>query len=168
MPKIKLLKYFIILPPRGFSLLEILITITIIGILSAVGVGFVSSIQRNTRDAQRESDLRVLQSALQQYYADQNKYPDSLSSELDSGSALTDCSGNGNCPPQKTYLSKTPKDPAGSPYFYKSALNISSTSDCTDGNNKCHFYSLCAKMETPPAGSSCNGETNFNFKVTPL
>lgn len=150
-------------------MVEILVVIAIIGIVSGLALSFTGALQKNTRDTQRESDLRVLQSALQQYYADHNKYPDDLSSELDNSLALNDCSGvAGSCTPQRIYLSKTPKDPGGSAYFYRSALNINSPTDCSDGNNKCHFYYLCAKMENPPSGSSCSSNANFNFQVTPL
>lgn len=161
---------------RGFSLIEILIVITIIGILSSVGVGFAASIQKNTRDVQRESDLRVLQSAIQQFYADKNYYPNTdLSSVIANGNALTNCSGEGaGCTVSKTYLSKTPKDP-NSPttnYCYSSQFTISSTTACSIADNagKCHFYKLYAKLENPPgtATYTCNGVTTYNFEITPL
>lgn len=154
---------------KGFSLIEIMIVISIIGILSGIGLGVTGAIQKNTRDAQRESDIRVLQSALQQYYADNNKYPSNLSSELTNGGALTNCSGKASpCTVSKTYLSKTPKDPSGTSYFYRPVLNISSGTVCDISSiTPCHFYFLCSKMENPQAGSTCY-DINYNFQATPL
>jgi prepilin-type N-terminal cleavage/methylation domain-containing protein len=155
---------------KGFSLVEILIVIAIIGILSGLALSFTGALQKNTRDAQRSSDLSVIQSALQQYYADQNKYPDDLTSELTGGSALTDCSGKVTpCTPTKTYLSKTPKDPSGSVYYFRPVENIRTPlSNCSVGGGVvCHYYFLCAKMESPPSGSTCV-DINFSFQLTPL
>jgi prepilin-type N-terminal cleavage/methylation domain-containing protein len=52
---------------RGFTLLELLVVISIIGILA--GLLFVSftTVQRRTRDAQRKSDLRQYQTSLEAY-----------------------------------------------------------------------------------------------------
>lgn len=154
---------------KGFSLIEIMIVISIIGILSGIGLGVTGAIQKNTRDAQRESDIRILQSALQQYYADNNKYPNALISEFANGSALTNCSGKAPpCTVTKTYLSKTPMDPDGTPYFYRPVINISSGTICdTSSITPCHFYFLCSKMENPGSGSTCVDE-NYNFQATPL
>lgn len=150
---------------QGFSLIEILITISIIAILTAVGAGFAGALQKNTRDAQREADLRILQSALQQYYADNNTYPATIPSN---GSAFI-CS---SCSSSKTYLNRTPLDPNGTQYFYEAVANISTTGTvCTQASDKCHYYFLCAKMESPISGSSCtapNVPAGFNFQATPL
>ncbi|MBI2593428.1 type II secretion system protein [Candidatus Daviesbacteria bacterium] len=143
---------------KGFSLVEILVVIAIIGIISGLALSFTGALQKNTRDAQRSSDLSVLQSALQQYYADQNQYPLTLPAV---GSAFNGCTG-GSC---KTYLTRTPGDPNGSSYYYAPFGNIRATDVCSA--NPCHFYYLCAKMENPPEGSTCRN-TNFNYQVTPL
>ena len=63
---------------KGFTLVELLIAMTIVVILSAMGLSIYSSIQKGGRDAKRKSDLAVIQSALEQYHADQFYYPASL------------------------------------------------------------------------------------------
>jgi len=55
---------------KGFTLLELLIVIGLIGILIAVSVTSYGTIQKKTRDSRRESDLKALQNAFEQYYAD--------------------------------------------------------------------------------------------------
>lgn len=81
----------------GFTLLELVITIGIIAVLSVVAVVNLSGVQQNTRDVKRQSDLRLIQGALEQYYADQHNYPTALGANLTSGS--------------RTYLNQVPSDP---------------------------------------------------------
>lgn len=60
----------------GFTLLELLIVISIIGILVAIGVAAYSSAQLKARNSRRMQDIRSIQSAAEQYYADNNsEYP---------------------------------------------------------------------------------------------
>jgi prepilin-type N-terminal cleavage/methylation domain-containing protein len=63
---------------RGFSLMELLIVIAIIGILVSISVVSYSTAQKKSRDARRHSDLKAIQNAWEQYYADNGaNYPDS-------------------------------------------------------------------------------------------
>ncbi len=54
---------------KGFTLIEILVVITIIAVLTAIGVISYSSMQKNARDARRKGDMKTLQNALEQYYS---------------------------------------------------------------------------------------------------
>lgn len=94
---------------RGFTLIELLIVIAIVGILMALlTVNFVGVRQRS-RDAQRKSDLRQIQSALEIYRADQSGYPSTLAS---CGSAFSYLG-------RTTYMEKIPCDPqSGASYTY--------------------------------------------------
>ncbi|MCL5073272.1 MAG: prepilin-type N-terminal cleavage/methylation domain-containing protein [Actinobacteria bacterium] len=60
---------------KGFTLIELLITLTIIAVLSAIGLVAFSYVLKQGRDSKRQSDLRAIQSALEQYYSDQGSYP---------------------------------------------------------------------------------------------
>jgi prepilin-type N-terminal cleavage/methylation domain-containing protein len=60
---------------KGFTLIEILVVISIVGILMAVvGVNAVQSGQ-TSRDAKRQADLRMLQSAIELYKNKNGEYP---------------------------------------------------------------------------------------------
>ncbi len=63
----------------GFTLLELLIVIAILGILSTLGVASLRGALAKGRDAKRKSDIKSLQTALELYYSDFSVYPDALS-----------------------------------------------------------------------------------------
>jgi len=60
---------------KGFTLLELLIVIAIIGILISAGIVSYGSAQKKTRDSKRKADLKAIQNAFEQYYADTSLYP---------------------------------------------------------------------------------------------
>ena len=96
----------------GFTLIELLVVISIIAILSIIGLTAYTTFTKNARDAKRQSDLKFIQSALEEYHADQTFYP----AVITPGTALTSTNGS------KTYMSKIPNDPTKSttiPYLYK-------------------------------------------------
>lgn len=59
----------------GFTLLELLIVIVIIGILALIIVPGLASGPKRARDAQRKSDLHSVQQGLETYFTDNNSYP---------------------------------------------------------------------------------------------
>jgi len=64
----------------GFTLLELLIVIAIIGILVAIGTASYSNAQKKSRDARRQGDLKAIQNAFEQYYSkNSGNYPSSCS-----------------------------------------------------------------------------------------
>ncbi len=73
----------------GFTLLELLVVMTIIAVLAAVGLSNYSRSLSRGRDARRRSDLKTIQNALEQYYLAKSLYPgDTTGSLLRSNSDL--------------------------------------------------------------------------------
>lgn len=54
----------------GFTLVELLVVISIIAILSVIGLVIFSGVQKNTRNAKRIADMKAIALALEQYYND--------------------------------------------------------------------------------------------------
>lgn len=59
----------------GFTLFELLVVISIIGIIVAAGFASYSSAQKRARDAKRKQDVGQVHEALEQYYAVSAAYP---------------------------------------------------------------------------------------------
>ena len=68
---------------QGFTLLELLVSISIIGILIALGTVSFTTAQRRGRDSRRQSDVTNMRNALEQYYALNTSYPDGCSDPAD-------------------------------------------------------------------------------------
>jgi general secretion pathway protein G len=67
----------------GFTLLELMVVIAIIGILATIAVPSFEPAVRKAREATLRQDLFVLRDLIDQYYADKGEYPSSLSALVD-------------------------------------------------------------------------------------
>jgi general secretion pathway protein G len=70
---------------RGFTLVELLVVISMISILAAMGVvQYRNSVQR-TKEITLRHDLFQIRDVIDQYYADKGKYPSSLDALVSDG-----------------------------------------------------------------------------------
>ena len=102
----------------GFTLIEILIVVVILGILGAVVVPNILSRPDTARVQAAQTDLRALSQTLEIYRLDNFQYPSSeqgLESLVDRPSGFPEPK---NWNPEG-YLKKLPSDPWGSPYLYE-------------------------------------------------
>jgi len=60
----------------GFSLVEIMVVVSIIGALSAVAYANFSQSSAQSRDVQRQADLRIVSTALDMYKSEYGRYPE--------------------------------------------------------------------------------------------
>ena len=59
----------------GFTLIELMVVIAIIGLLMAAGLVSYTSAQKNARDAKREADIDAVGKAMEQYNGANSTYP---------------------------------------------------------------------------------------------
>jgi len=130
---------------RGFTLVELLVSATIIALLAGIGVASFSALSKQSRDSRRKADLENLRSALELYRSDNDYYPADLATLVTDG-----------------YLGKALADPkADRQYAY-----------CPSGAPVTN-YALYAALEdgTAPISMGTCLETcteDCNYKLTPL
>lgn len=66
------------LAQRGFTLMELLVVMTIIALLSTVGIVGYRHSTKLSKEAVLKENLFQLRHALEQYHADRSRYPSSL------------------------------------------------------------------------------------------
>jgi general secretion pathway protein G len=79
---------------RGFTMIELLVVMTLIVILATMGMTQYKTSQVYAREAVLKEDLFRLRDAIDQYYADKGQYPSTIDALVSDG-----------------YLRKVPEDP---------------------------------------------------------
>lgn len=144
------------LKSKGFTLVELLITIAIIGLIMAIVIAGLELIRQKGRDAARIADIKQINGAIENFFDSCNYFPEDI--YADAGGLVPDCNGN-------VYLPEVPTDPKSGeeyPYYF---------SETPFG------FHLCAKLELPgpakgKAGSPslaqadlCRGDDQSYFDV---
>lgn len=60
---------------RGFTIVELLIVIVVIGILAALVVTTFTGIQQRARNTERQTDIKAIHGQIEAYYAQNGSYP---------------------------------------------------------------------------------------------
>ena len=100
-------------PGRGFTMIELLIVMTLVVILASIGMTQYKTSQTRAKEAVLKEDLFRMRDAMDQFYADKNKWPSALDELVSEG-----------------YLRKLPQDP-----FTKSADTWQTVPAEPDPNN---------------------------------
>ncbi len=120
----------------AFTLIELLIVISIIGILVSISTVSYLTAQKKGRDGKRRQDLKAIQNAFEQYYAEHQTYP--------TGNNIDTAFSN----------NQRPQDPKNSdPYTYNWNY-IDSDSYC-----------ICAKLESSPGNANMPTSTSCTWQT---
>lgn len=126
----------------GFTLVELLVVLSIIAVMMAAAIVSYSSVTKKSRDSKRKSDMEQVRQALEMYRADNLTYP-SCGVGMQNVSCLAGVTGF------STYLSTTPTDPkasvTGFTYYYE---RPSETTYC--------LTMLSESESVAKTGSGCN------------
>lgn len=118
---------------QGFTIVELLIVLAIIGLISTLAVVALGSARADARDTQRLADMQGLQFGLEQYFNVNNAYPET-EIEVLLGQQDTSCLGaeGFSAVPCNNAFMQVPMDPGKGQYLYRS-----------DGND----YQISATLE---------------------
>ncbi len=97
----------------GFSLIELMVVIVIMGLLTTVVVINVLPNQDRAMVEKARADIRVITQAIEMYRMDQMKYP-----TMDQGIEVLSRAPEGNSFRNEGYIKSLPKDPWGQDYQY--------------------------------------------------
>ncbi len=123
---------------KGFSLLELLVVISIIGILISLGVASFSTAQKKSRDARRKADIKAMQDGFEQYYA------------VNNGSYGATCAAMFS--DLDIFPAGAPVDPKGGAYSYTCLSTATANAYC-----------VCAYLE----GGEGSGNSNSAASIIP-
>ena len=134
---------------KAFTLVEILVVVTIMSLLASIAAVSYSQFVRQSRDARRKTDIEQIRAAIELYRNFNSEYPASL----DFGGTGTVADPN---PGTAVYMSKIPNDPKSPSYTY-----FYSRPTTTD-------YNLCAYVEGEgeDEGVDC-GASNCSYCMGP-
>lgn len=138
---------------QGFTLLEVLVSATIIAVLTAIGVVSYGSVNKRSRDAKRKSDVEQVRQALEMYRADNSYYPSTGTGGWTNVSNLSSSLVSGG------YMPGLPTDPKSTQvYRYMATSQIGA-----------NYYGYCvsALVESENPADTCTPNTgnNHNYGV---
>ncbi len=146
------------LKQQGFTIVELLIVIVVIGILAALVITTFTGIQQKARNTERETDIKALQGQIEAYYAQNGKYP-TLDNMNSSTFRSTDMKG---------LDAEALKDPKGSAQTLVATAGANAyaytvtPAGCDNSATDCSGYTLTATYEGTVNGNATFVKTALN------
>ncbi len=144
---------------NGFTTIEIVLVLVIIGILATLVITSRAGVQQNQRNTERQSDIKELRDGLEGYFANANQYP-TLASLNDPSWRTTNLKALEPSvfqdPSNKTGSVNLIDKPAANVYVY--AVTSASGAPCGSAAVPCTQYTLTATLE----GGGIYTKSNLN------
>jgi general secretion pathway protein G len=142
----------------AFTLMELLVVVTIIGLLSATGLVSYTSLSKSSRDARRKSDVAEIRTALEIYRSDNGYYPTGLVFPLPANCTTISLSAG-----EVTYIQKTPIDPLCKSSELRYYTYIPLPAGCDNSTVNCTSYTIGALLESSNVNSGCGNCSGANI-----
>ena len=149
---------------QGFTIVELLIVIVVIGILALLVITTYSGIQAKARNSKRQSDVKSLQTQLEAFFSQNGYYPSlgDMNGSAWLGTNMKSLDQNALIDPSNPTQSKTlVASPAAKSYSYKVTQSDGSTS-CESDDTTCAKYTLTATYEGTVNGASTFTASNLD------
>lgn len=139
----------------GFTIVELLIVIVIIGILATLVIVTFSGVQQRARDSERKTDINAVAGQLEAFYANKGFYPpraDFQSTTFRSANEIRiddKAFADPSSPNTKTFNDNIAPDPVPNGtarVYYYDARNADGTA-CDTAGDQCAQYTVSASLE---------------------
>jgi prepilin-type N-terminal cleavage/methylation domain-containing protein len=148
---------------QGFTIVELLIVIVVIGILALLVITTYSGIQAKARNSKRSSDMKSLQTQLEAFFSQNGYYPSltDMNGAAWLGTNMKSLDQNALIDPSNPTQSKTlVASPAAKSYAY--AVTNSAGTSCEADDTTCAKYTLTATYEGTVNGSGTFTASNLD------
>lgn len=148
---------------QGFTIVELLIVIVVIGILALLVITTYSGIQAKARNSKRSADVSTVQTQLEAFFSQNGYYPSRTDMNNDSwlSTNMKSLDKGALIDPKNTSQSNDlAAAPAANVYSY--AVTNSSDTSCEADDTTCAKYTLTATYEGSVNGSTTAVKTNLD------